>query len=211
MDALWAAIEAALPETALSFPAIARTLWNRIPAGEGLFLGNSLAIRMFDQLRTPEGKAVRVVTNRGVSGIEGNVATAVGFAEGSGRRVTAVVGDVSLLHDLNSLLLVKTSAAPVIVVVVNNRGGRIFDRLPVARHPEIAMPWTTTPHAMDFAHAARQFGLPYALAATPAELADRYEAALAGETGLLLEAALSPETDVETFRRIQAVRLSHET
>ncbi len=207
MDRLGAAIEAVTPETTLSFPAIARILWTRLPDGEGLFLGNSLTIRVFDQLRVTARKDVRVVTNRGVSGIEGNIATAVGFAEAAGRRVTAVIGDVSLLHDLNSLLLATTSAAPVIVVVVNNQGGRIFDRLPVAGYPEIAVPWTTTPHTMHFAHAARQFGLAYSLATTPGELAAGYHAALEDGASRLLEVALAPETDLNTFRHIQAVRL----
>jgi 2-succinyl-5-enolpyruvyl-6-hydroxy-3-cyclohexene-1-carboxylate synthase len=207
MDRLWAAIEAVTPAAALSFPAIARILWTRLPDGEGLFLGNSLTIRVFDQLRVMGRKDVRVITNRGVSGIEGNIATAVGFAEATGQRVTAVLGDVSLLHDLNSLLLATTSAAPVILVVVNNQGGRIFDRLPVARYPEIVAPWTTTPHAMHFADVARQFGLAYSLATTPGELAAGYHAALMEGTSRLLEVALAPETDLATFRNIQAVRI----
>ena len=207
MDRLWAAIQAATPAEVLSFPAIARILWQALPDGEGLFLGNSLTIRVFDQLRVTGPKDVRVITNRGVSGIEGQIATAVGFAEAAGRRVTAVLGDVSLLHDLNSLLLAKASAAPVVIVVVNNQGGRIFDRLPVARHPEIATPWVTTPHAMHFADVARQFGLPYDLATTPGELAAGYEAALAGGQSRLLEVALAPETDLTIFHQIQAVRL----
>ena len=207
MDRLWAAIQAATPAEVLSFPAIARILWQALPDGEGLFLGNSLTIRVFDQLRVTGPKDVRVITNRGVSGIEGQIATAVGFAEAAGRRVTAVLGDVSLLHDLNSLLLAKASAAPVVIVVVNNQGGRIFDRLPVARHPEIATPWVTTPHAMHFADVARQFGLPYDLATTPGELAAGYEAALAGGQSRFLEVALAPETDLTIFHQIQAVRL----
>ncbi|MGD8958457.1 MAG: 2-succinyl-5-enolpyruvyl-6-hydroxy-3-cyclohexene-1-carboxylic-acid synthase [Desulfobacteraceae bacterium] len=208
MDRLWGAIQAATPAEVLSFPVIARILWQALPDGEGLFLGNSLTIRVFDQLRVADLKEVRVITNRGVSGIEGQIATAVGFAEAAGRRVTAVLGDVSLLHDLNSLLLAKTSAAPVVIVVINNRGGRIFDRLPVARFPEIAAPWVTTPHAMHFADAARQFDLPYGLATTPGELAAAYDAALAAGDSRLLEVALAPETDLTTFHQIQAVRLT---
>jgi 2-succinyl-5-enolpyruvyl-6-hydroxy-3-cyclohexene-1-carboxylate synthase len=211
MDRLWVAIQAATPAEVLSFPAIARILWQALPDGEGLFLGNSLTIRVFDQLRVTGPKDVRVITNRGVSGIEGQIATAVGFAEAAGRRVTAVLGDVSLLHDLNSLLLAKASAAPVVIVVVNNQGGRIFDRLPVARHPEIATPWVTTPHAMHFADVARQFGLPYGLATTPGELTAGYEAALAGNQSRLLEVALAPETDLTIFHQIQAVRLTPPT
>ena len=49
--------------------------------------------------------------NRGASGIDGVLSSAAGFAEGLGRGTTLVVGDVSFLHDVNGLNLLRTSAA----------------------------------------------------------------------------------------------------
>ncbi|MEZ4566034.1 MAG: hypothetical protein R2860_03410 [Desulfobacterales bacterium] len=51
-----------------------------------------------------------------------------------------MIGDVSMLHDLNSLALPGTVPGQVIGVIVNNQGGRIFDRLPVQEFPDIATP-----------------------------------------------------------------------
>ncbi|MEW5735126.1 MAG: 2-succinyl-5-enolpyruvyl-6-hydroxy-3-cyclohexene-1-carboxylic-acid synthase [Thermodesulfobacteriota bacterium] len=198
-------LEDAVPADQLSFPIVARTVNRMIPAGEALFLGNSNAIRAFDAEAPPAASPVHVVSNRGVSGIEGNVATALGFAEGSGRRVTAVVGDVSLLHDMGSLLLMSQSAAPVILMVVNNQGGRIFEKLPAAGFPEIRNTLMATPHAMDFSHACRQFGLSYARAESPEELRRAYREALAGGKTVMIEVRLDPETDLRVHERLNRI------
>ena len=193
-------LQQATPLDVLSFPLIADIINRRIPASEALFPGNSNAIRAFDMAGPPASQGVHVVTNRGVSGIEGNIATSLGFAEGSGRRITAVVGDVSLLHDLNSLAMLTGTLGNVIVVVVNNQGSRIFERLPIQDFPEIANPMMTTPHGFDFYHAAHMFNLPYAKAATPAELEAAYKEALGRDGCQIIEAALDPEKDLEIFK-----------
>jgi len=196
-----------LSREALSFPRIALDILAEIPDGEGLFLGNSLAIRAFDAVRYPFPRRISVISNRGVSGIEGNIATSVGFAEASRQRVTAVIGDISFLHDLNSLLLLSRSTAPVILMVVNNGGGRIFERLPIRDCPEVIEPYMTTPHRMTFDRLAAQFELPYFQAATPAELIRAYGLARQTERSVLLEVILSPEADLQTFLDMQQVRL----
>lgn len=77
---------------------------------------------------------VPVAANRGASGIDGVLSTAAGFAAGLKRPVTLVVGDLSFLHDVNGLSLLRGGemAPPLTVVLVNNKGGGIFSFLPVA-------------------------------------------------------------------------------
>ena len=83
----------------------------------------------------------RTFANRGASGIDGTVATAHGVARGLGEPVVLLIGDLALVHDQTSLMLLRPDAPqpgpPVVVVVVNNDGGGIFHFLPVARgaHP----------------------------------------------------------------------------
>jgi 2-succinyl-5-enolpyruvyl-6-hydroxy-3-cyclohexene-1-carboxylate synthase len=73
--------------------------------------------------------------------------------------VVALLGDLAVLHDLNSLLLLR--GLPVTLVVVNNDGGGIFRFLPLSvPEAERERLWET-PHGMDFVHAAAQFGIPY--------------------------------------------------
>jgi len=208
LDALHSALQQQLPDQTLTFPRIAADLLAGVLDGEGLFLGNSLAIRAFDTVRSPIPREISVISNRGVSGIEGNIATSVGFAEASRRRVTAVVGDISFLHDLNSLLLLARSTTPVILIVINNGGGRIFERLPIRNFPEIIEPYMTTPHGMTFEHMAAQFDVPYFQAGTPDELIQAYGQARQAQRSALVEVILSPEEDHRTFQALQDVRLS---
>lgn len=188
------------PGDVLSHPLIAEMLYSMIPDNEALFTGNSLVIRAFDMAVARAGKKVHIVSNRGVSGIEGNIATGVGYAEGARRRTTLVLGDISFLHDLNSLMLAAQSSTPVIVVVINNCGGRIFERLPVATFDGIPDNWVTMPHPYKFEHMARQFDLPYRAAETPKALAAAYTEMLARNRSGLIEICLSPETDLDVFK-----------
>lgn len=208
LDALVKAIGRSTPKNVLSHPIIVDIISGLIPADEALFIGNSLVIRAFDQAVLAQKKGMRVVSNRGVSGIEGNLATAVGYAEKDGRRITAVLGDLSLLHDLNSLMLVRASEVPVIAVVINNNGGRIFERLPVAGFSGIPGEWVTMPHELGFEPSARQFGLPYRHAETPDELRCAYETILNENRSAFLEIRLNPEADLDVFHIRRKVRIS---
>lgn len=207
MGRLHDAVQGQIDPGALSSPRIASLFLNGVPEGEGLFLGNSTGIRAFDATRCPWPRQVRVITNRGVSGIEGNIATSVGFAEAAGLRVTAVIGDISFLHDLNSLLLLHQSNTPVILAVINNGGGRIFERLPIGDFPKMLDPYLLTPHAMDFRCLAEQFSLPYFQAGTADGLAAAYDEALRAGRSALLEVTLSAAEDLRIYRAMQQVRL----
>lgn len=186
----------------LSEPAVAWRLSRLIPPTDGWFIGNSLPVRLAATFGSGEGGCVRVAANRGLSGIDGLVATAAGYADGLGRPVTALVGDLSLLHDLNSLALLNAARAPVVVVVLNNDGGGIFSLLPIAgtsRHFEKVF---AAPHGCTFRAAADLFGLWYA---APEDLAS-FEASwrAAANTGepALIEVRTHREATAREIRRL---------
>ncbi len=126
-------------------------------AGADLFIGNSLVVRLVDMFsvlnQTP------VYTNRGASGIDGLLATAKGVQTARQRPMLTLIGDTSLLYDLNSLALFTGLELPHVIVVTNNDGGAIFDLLPVAKTHHRAL--YQMPHGYDFKHAAEQFHLQY--------------------------------------------------
>jgi 2-succinyl-5-enolpyruvyl-6-hydroxy-3-cyclohexene-1-carboxylate synthase len=128
---------------------------------EGLLLaGNSLSIRHLDAYARPAPQRLTVHGNRGASGIDGNVSTAIGLAAGSGRPVMALIGDVTFYHDMNGLLATRDPGTPpVTFVVVNNNGGGIFRRLPVSVYDPPFTELFLTPHHLTFEHAAAQYGL----------------------------------------------------
>ncbi|USD64459.1 2-succinyl-5-enolpyruvyl-6-hydroxy-3-cyclohexene-1-carboxylic-acid synthase [Vibrio sp. SCSIO 43136] len=122
-----------------------------------LFIGNSLIVRLVDMLGALSAR--EVFTNRGASGIDGLVATASGVQQSRSKPMVMLIGDTSLLHDINSLALMRNVSQPVVIIVVNNDGGAIFDMLPVPEQKRSAL--YQMPHAMTFEHAAMQFQLGY--------------------------------------------------
>jgi 2-succinyl-5-enolpyruvyl-6-hydroxy-3-cyclohexene-1-carboxylate synthase len=143
--------------TPLTEPAVGRVA-ARIAGQRGavLFLGNSMPVRDVDACADTVG-VLPVFGNRGASGIDGNVATIAGIAMGTGRPVIGLVGDQTLLHDLNSLPLLR--GLPVALVVVNNGGGGIFRFLPLATDDRARSRYWEAAHGFDFRAAAAQFGL----------------------------------------------------
>ena len=149
-----------------------------------------------------EGFYPQVFANRGVSGIEGQLATAIGVSMGLKNRVTLVIGDVSMIHDLNSLLLLKH--ANVTVVIVNNNGGSIFRSLPIAAHQNLLSPWLETPHAFDFEGVAQMAAIPW----VKTENRQSFENAIRNdvETSQIIEVALTSESEKEQLNSLKNIR-----
>ena len=167
--------------------AAARIVAREIPAGHALFLGNSMPIRDMEMFAGADGPRVPVAANRGASGIDGVVATAAGFACGSGRPTTLVIGDLSLLHDLTALLHLRSLAQPLVIVLLNNGGGGIFHFLPIARRPDLLDPWFTAPQDVDFGGIPGLFSIPCHRPATAAAFAVAYREACASGAPAIIE------------------------
>ncbi|WP_421310422.1 2-succinyl-5-enolpyruvyl-6-hydroxy-3-cyclohexene-1-carboxylic-acid synthase [Aeromonas veronii] len=154
---------------------------NRLIEGQ-LFVGNSMPARLMDMLGEPGKGPSRVMTNRGASGIDGLIATAYGFAQsarpGSDEPTTLLLGDLSALHDLNSLALLNKASRPLVVILLNNDGGSIFRMLPVPTEGELLESYYRLPHGLSFEHAAAMFGLAYRAPTTLLEFEHDYRAAL---------------------------------
>ena len=134
-----------------------------------LFLANSMPVRDANQFFLPSSRSGPIFGNRGVSGIDGNIATACGLAQGNGKATLAVIGDLTFLHDLNSLVLLNKSEQPVVICVVNNGGGGIFSFLPVSKRKEAFEEFIVASHGLSFEAAGKLFDLPYFHPKTSAE------------------------------------------
>jgi 2-succinyl-5-enolpyruvyl-6-hydroxy-3-cyclohexene-1-carboxylate synthase len=187
-------------------PAIARTISQLIPPSHGLWLGNSMPIRDLDMYGAINSQAIQIGTNRGTSGIEGAIAAASGFAVGLQSPVTAIVGDLSSLHDLNSLSLLNTIDFPVILTIVNNDGGGIFSFLPIARTADdVFDTYFGTPHGLDFARAAALFKLDYYQPQSINELICDYQQAITRDRSAVIEVKTSRRDNWELHQNLQAV------
>ena len=183
----------------LSEPLVARLVSRNIPDGHGIVVASSMPIRDLDAFAAADGPPAPVAANRGASGIDGTVATAAGYARGSGRPVTLLIGDLALLHDLNSLAMLR--GLPVTVVVLNNDGGGIFSFLPVSRHETFFEPYFGTPQGVGFESAAAMFGLGYQKPATAEEFVPAYRKARSSGPSLI-EVATDRDENVAVHRRL---------
>jgi 2-succinyl-5-enolpyruvyl-6-hydroxy-3-cyclohexene-1-carboxylate synthase len=167
---------------------IARSVSQTIFKDHGLFLGNSMPIRDMDMFSDSAGRVVRVGTNRGASGIDGNIASAAGFARGLNHPTTLIIGDLAFIHDVNSLSILKRMDQPVMIILINNRGGGIFSFLPIADFKDVFEPYFVTPHDYSFEHAASLFHIPYHQPRDFEAFIQNYQTALKGQASVIIEA-----------------------
>lgn len=180
---------------------VARSVSRCRPPGSLLFFGNSMPVRDLDRYGAADGAPGWIEANRGASGIDGNIATAAGLARGHGVPVTAVLGDLAALHDLNSLTLIRD--LPLTLVIVNNDGGGIFSFLPIAEYPEYFEACFGTPHGMDFSGAAKMFGLAYTRPDSPADFDAAFSAACASGKASIVEAVTNRAANLQAHRELQ--------
>ncbi|MFW5755331.1 MAG: 2-succinyl-5-enolpyruvyl-6-hydroxy-3-cyclohexene-1-carboxylic-acid synthase, partial [Tangfeifania sp.] len=97
-----------------------------IPENSVVHLGNSSPVRYALLFET--AKNIPYFSNRGVSGIDGSLSTAVGFASESHKINTIILGDLSFFYDSNALWN-KYIGSNLRVVVIHNGGGNIFSMI----------------------------------------------------------------------------------
>lgn len=190
----WTAVDAALsaeisrivdaqPLTGL---AVARLAWSSIGPDHVLVVGSSNPVRDLDLMAAPAPTAADlplVVANRGLAGIDGTVSTATGVALGTGRGTTALVGDLTFLHDVGGLLLGPDEEVPDLrIVVVNDDGGGIFATLETGdpRHAAVFERVFGTAHHAGLAALCAGYGVGHQSVTTVEELRTALAAPVAG-------------------------------
>ncbi len=131
-----------------------------LPDGATLVAGNSMPVRDLDAFVRGSSRAIRPLANRGASGIDGVVSTALG-ASASGAPLALAIGDVSFIHDLGGLLAARAHRLRATILLLHNDGGGIFSFLPVARHGESFERLFGTPHGLDLSAVRDLFGIAF--------------------------------------------------
>lgn len=204
----WSAIEAALEDTSeLTEAHVARAVSATIPAASTWMLGNSLAVRVVSQVCAAGSCEVTMVSQRGAAGIDGLIAGAAGTATQTDRPVTLLVGDISFLHDLTSLAWARRAAVPLVIVLVNNGGGRIFEQLPLASvrdlEPEV-LAQTVTPQDFALAHAGPLFGVRWQSVDADAPLRAALRVAYATPGCTVIEARVADHGNTRLTQQIRS-------
>jgi 2-succinyl-5-enolpyruvyl-6-hydroxy-3-cyclohexene-1-carboxylate synthase len=191
----------------LTYPQVSKALMDWIPELSTLYIGNSTAIRSFDSYSSKTlKKRLKILHHRGVSGIEGFLAAAVGASELEELPLTLVIGDISFLYDLNSLMLFKEAKNPIITLILNNKGGGIFSLLPIAAEKEV-IPYLYTGHDLEFKKVAEQFNLNYKKINDINGLKEFYLKALADKTHTFIEVEINNDDNVEIYKKLKTIKL----
>ncbi len=156
-------------EHGCSEPGVFAELASLLPDGATLFAGNSMPVRDLDSIVGGSERPIRFLANRGASGIDGVVSSALGASAVSDDPLVLVIGDLSFYHDMNGLLAAQRHELNATIILVNNDGGGIFSFLPQADDDEHFEELFGTPHGLDFRHAAEMYGLPYRHVVDPAQ------------------------------------------
>ncbi|HHM02301.1 MAG TPA: 2-succinyl-5-enolpyruvyl-6-hydroxy-3-cyclohexene-1-carboxylic-acid synthase [Caldithrix abyssi] len=168
---------------------------------QALYLASSMPVRDMDMAAVAvDGGTEHVGANRGTSGIDGTIASAIGYSRGLEAPLTLLIGDLAFLHDMNSLAQLRDHKQAVTIVVINNNSGAIFNFLPIAEYKEVFDPFFNTPHNYEFSAAAAQFGLEYHTAHTVTELATVLEGTSSAHR--LIEARVRADYNVERHKAL---------
>ena len=190
------AAAAGIAEAAFGEAAVARLALAAAPAGSLFQLGNSLPIRTVEAFGDGASADVTVLCQRGANGIDGLVSSAAGAALAARSPTTLLVGDVTFLHDLGGLLAARAVDLPLVVVVVQNDGGRIFDALPLGRVPGLGAARErhfVMPPRVDLGACVTGFGVEFAKADTSVALAAALARAHAHPGCTVIEAVVPPD------------------
>ena len=139
--------------------AAAQALVQSLPRGSVMHVANSMPIRDLDGFGGQRETPLEVFSNRGANGIDGMLSTVAGEATARGVPTVAFAGDLSVLHDLSGLGVAQAAQACVTLAVMDNRGGGIFEHLPIAAHPSAFEKNFITPHEVDIAALVEPLGI----------------------------------------------------
>lgn len=143
-------------------PGWMRTISGYAGFAECLFLGNSMPIRLWNLFAQETQAMTRVKANRGMNGIDGQIATWLGWTADEA-NAWGIVGDLTALYDASALHFLRQCVCEGrVLVVINNGGGKIFERLPrLGKMQPQAREWMLQGHGQTMKEVAAMWGAAY--------------------------------------------------
>ncbi len=191
-----------LEESDFNYFSAVKKVIQGLPKNSVLHLGNSMPVRIanFIGLNDP---TIDVWCNRGTSGIDGVLSTAVGHSLAEpNRKHTLIIGDLSFFYDRNGLWLNHEFPNNLQIVILNDSGGGIFNMIPGPSSQGNLRELFTTQHQRTAKLTAKEFNMNYQGAASIEEITG-------WESGIL-EIFTDMKTNTETFRKIATKAPGHE-
>ncbi|HEU0072622.1 MAG TPA: 2-succinyl-5-enolpyruvyl-6-hydroxy-3-cyclohexene-1-carboxylic-acid synthase [Dehalococcoidia bacterium] len=165
--------------------------------------GNSMPVRDIDAFYPASDQRVAYVyANRGTSGIDGVVSTALGATARAHGMIVLVIGDLSFYHDMNGLLAAQRFGLRATIVLINNDGGGIFSFLPQHDDAEHFETLWGTPHGIDFSHVAGLYGVGFQRVTTREEYKAALKASFWADGVQIIEIKTDREENLRLHQRI---------
>lgn len=185
-----------LDENTLTEPMLSKIV-EEYSSNHAIFFANSMPIRDADMFFFPQNPSQPIFANRGLSGIDGNIATCAGIAMRF--PLIAIIGDQAFLHDLNSLAQMNKTNFPMKLIVINNGGGGIFSFFPtLQKRKDVLESHFAAAHEWTFEKAAELFSIPYVHPQTPTEL----HTALRSSKSVFIEVHTHRDENYELHQKI---------
>jgi len=191
-----------LEESDFNYFSAVKKVIQGLPKNSVLHLGNSMPVRIanFIGLNDP---TIDVWCNRGTSGIDGVLSTAVGHSLAEpNRKHTLIIGDLSFFYDRNGLWLNHEFPNNLQIIILNDNGGGIFNMIPGPSAQGDLTELFTTQHQRTAKLTAKEFNMYYQGASSIEEITG-------WESGIL-EIFTDMKTNTETFRKIATKAPGHE-
>jgi 2-succinyl-5-enolpyruvyl-6-hydroxy-3-cyclohexene-1-carboxylate synthase len=197
-----AALDSFLDHSEFSEPRVVRDVLRQLPDDALCVIGSSMPIRDAE-VTMPSRRALRVLCNRGLAGIDGTTSTAIGAAiahqTAGGGKAFAILGDLTFLHDFTGLLGGRRSLLPdLTLVVINNEGGGIFS---LVEHTSDTVGFDelfAMPHSVDIGCLAAGAGWQHQRVTSPSELT----AGLDGAGPRILEVRTDRHVNAKLHQRL---------
>jgi 2-succinyl-5-enolpyruvyl-6-hydroxy-3-cyclohexene-1-carboxylate synthase len=169
-----------------------------------LHLGNSMPVRYANILGGISKEGFEVSANRGTSGIDGIVSTAIGQALKTAKTVVCLVGDVSFFYDSNALFFGELPQN-LRIVMINNGGGNIFRIIDGPSKQDELDSHFVTSQTRTAESLAMESGIRYLKATNMIEMAEGLEIITKGDPrAALLEVFTDGQADAEIFKALKA-------
>jgi 2-succinyl-5-enolpyruvyl-6-hydroxy-3-cyclohexene-1-carboxylate synthase len=171
-----------------------------------LHIANSMSARHANLYIGPGDRLQRIMMNRGVNGIDGTVSTFLGELAGANVPGLLLIGDQSMVHDMNGLEAARVHGVTGTICIMNNEGGSLFDLFGLNQLPDHGR-LIRNPPGVNFEAVAAAFALPYRRCAGIEPLREALAEEPAQEQVRLVEMVVPPGSllrDIEPLYRAAA-------
>lgn len=185
------------------------TILKHLPENSTLHLANSMTVRAANQMGLISDNGIEIWSNRGTSGIDGCLSTAVGHAIANPEQThVLIIGDLAFFYDHNGLWLNQELPHQLIIVLMNNGGGGIFNLIPGPSSQGSGYHLFNTPHHRTAKPTADDFNLYYQSIYSLEELEGILDSTLNHLSGTaILEVFTDMKTNEQAFLALTAPQL----